>query len=189
MLRAVSFEEPNVSGAVVLDQTKVMEEIAGKDVVARALTKLPKEARDHYASLTPAGRVPAPWARQHIIEVATELGRTASDFQAQVVRMGVERTMKGLWRILLRFTSDHALVTRTPLLYKQTYDRGQMTSRIASPGRSELEVTGWDRIPRLELEGLACAIETVLRCAGRQDVKVVIHERARGAEFVATWKP
>ncbi|MCS6797456.1 MAG: hypothetical protein NZ898_02805 [Myxococcota bacterium] len=181
-------EEPNVSGAVVLDQTRVMEEIAGRDAVARALGRLPREAQEHYASLTPAGKIPAPWARQHIIEVARELDVSPSSLQAQVVRRGVERTLRGPWRLLLRFTSDEALVARTPLLYRQAYDRGRLTARITAPGRAELEVEGWDRIPRLELEGLACAIETVLRCAGRPDVQVVIEERPRGAFFVATWR-
>lgn len=65
----------------------------------------------------------------------------------------------------------------------------QLEARIERPGRADLSLSGWPGVPRTELVGLATGIETVLRCAGRSEVKVDWDRRPDGAAFVATWQP
>lgn len=180
--------QPRVSGAVLLDQIQVMEQLVGAERMSSALAALPDEVQAEIRTLMRVSWCSVESANALLEAVAAEAGRTPSAFQADVVRTGVERTFRSIWRIILRFTGDEALVRRTPLIYSKTYDSGQMDSRIARPGRAELELTGWLSPPQLDLEGLAVGIETVLRVAGRADARVAFDRRRDGAFFVATWR-
>jgi hypothetical protein len=121
--------------------------------------------------------------------VAREAGRDPLRFQAEVARVGVEKTLGTVWRVLLRLVTDEALVKRTPLLHSKTYDTGRMTARIAQPGRAEIALDDWPEVPEIDIIAIAAGVEAVLRAAGRREVRVR-HERTRsGAFYVATWLP
>lgn len=186
-----SGREPRVSGAVMLDQLRVMEDLLGREPIDAALADLPSEGRSQLEEARPLTWLDSKLCNQFIAEVGRRAGREPEELYVEVVRTGVERTLSTLWRIILRFTSDSALVKRTPLLYSKTYDVGEMVSRIDTPGRADVELRGWPtpRVPRLDVIGLACGIETVLRCAGRHDATVTWDTRPHGAIFVATWTP
>ncbi len=171
----------------MLDQIRIMEDLAGKDAMCAALEALPEEHRAELSNVMPVSWLSTDACNGYISAVAHRIGRQPEDLLVEIVQRGVERTMTGLWRIILKFTSDAALVKRTPLIYSKTYDVGAMTSRIEVPGRAEIDLDGWPGVPRMELIGLAKGIETVLRCAGRRDVSVRWERRPRGAFFQATW--
>lgn len=183
--------EPRVSGAVMLDQMRVMEEMAGPEALAASLATLPAEHRSDFEHIMPVSWIDSRASNDLIAAVARQLGRAPEEFQVEVVRVGVERTLSTLWRIILRFTSDAALVKRTPLLYSKTYDVGELVSRIDRPGRAALELRGWPspRVPNMDLIGLSTGIETVLRCAGRGDAVVQWDTQPHGAVFAAEWSP
>ena len=180
--------EPKTSGALFIDQLDVLREVVGKDTVDGALRNLPPATRDELAQV-----LPMTWMRTQLAEdvfnaIADAAGRERFGLHAQIVRMGVERTLKTLWRLILRFTTDAALVQRTPLIYSKTFDRGELTSRIAAPGRSELTLEGWPDISEMQIRGLAMGIETVLKVAGRKDVRMTWDRTSEGAFFVASWR-
>lgn len=171
----------------MLDQIRVMESMAGPEAMRSALAALVPDERSQFEHILPVSWLEAKASNNYIAAVARELGRHPEDFQVDVVRLGVERTLNTLWRVILRFTSDAALVKRTPLLYSKTYDVGELTSRIDQPGRADLELRGWPDVPRMDLIGLATGIETVLRCAGRKQIQISWERRPWGAAFAATW--
>lgn len=181
-------ETPRISGAPLLDQLRVMQELAGAERMAAAIASLPPRNREEITQLMPVSWCSVESANAIVEAVAREIGRTPSAFQAEVVRIGVERTFNSVWRVILRFTTDDALVRRTPLIYSKTYDRGRFTADIVRPGRAELLLSEWIDPPKLDLEGLSTGIETVLRVAGRKDVKVNWERRPDGAFFAATWR-
>ena len=183
--------EPRVSGQVMLDQIRVMEEVAGREALDAARATLPPEAQAELESILPVSWIDSGITNDYVYALARQLGRDPEKLQVEIVRRGVERTLTTLWRILLKFTSDEALVKRTPLLYSKTYDVGELVSRIEMPGRVDAELRGWPvpEVPRLDLIGLAMGIETVLRCAGRKDARVRFEARPHGAIFVGTWTP
>lgn len=178
---------PRTSAAPLLDQIDVLRELFGGSVVDEAIDSLPPTWREEIRTLTPLSWIDTEKAESVVYAVAARMGRDALQLHSEVVRMGVERTFRTLWRAILRFTSDAALVARTPLMYSKTFDHGSLTSRIESPGRAELSLTGWPDISDMQLNGLATGIETVLAVAGRRGVKVVYERRLDGALLVASW--
>jgi hypothetical protein len=90
--------------------------------------------------------------------------------------------------VLLRFTTDQAIVARTPVFYARSFNVGQLSTEMVQPGMARVRLTGWPDVPQLTTIGLMVGIETVLRVAGRADVKMGQHRTQHGAEFLATWR-
>lgn len=180
---------PRTSAALLIDQIGVLRELYGDELLDEAFADLPPAWGERLRSLTPVEWIETDVAESIVYAVAARAGRDVMQVHSEIVRIGVERTLRTLWRVLLRFTSDAALIARTPLIYQKTFDRGGLTSRIESPGRAELELEGWAGISDMQLNGLATGIETVLTVAGRRLVRVSYERRSTGAFLVASWIP
>jgi len=107
-------------------------------------------------------------ATEVTIRVGAAIGKRPEAFQAEVVRAGVERTVAGPWRVLLRMASDEALVKRTALIYSKTCDRGRLSAVSLGPGRVDLTLSEWPDAPDLALVALAAGVEAVLNSVGRK---------------------
>jgi hypothetical protein len=178
-----------IYGAIFLDQVVVMKMLAGEEAYERARQSLSEEMQRELAELLPISWIGNFTCNELMARVARELGRDTDDFVREVVRVGVEKTLITLWRVLLRFTTDNALVTRTPLLYSKTYDRGKLVAVIDEPGRARITLSEYPDPPHLELLCLATGIDTVLTCAGRKGVSTRWERTADGATLTATWRP
>ncbi len=186
----MAFDEtqPRANGTLLLDQLGVLRELHGDDVVDRAVGRLSPEIRRELDMILTTTWVPSEVPDTLHRYVAEELGRDPVDVRRELVRTALPRTFKTIWRVLLRFTSDQALVARAPLIYSKSFDRGQFVSRIDSPGVAQMRLAGWHSPPELELVGIATAVEVVLRLAGRRDPEVTWRRVPGGATFTATWK-
>jgi hypothetical protein len=114
-------------------------------------------------------------ATEVVVRVGAALGKRPEAFQAEVVRAGVERLFSGIWKVLLKFSSDEALIKRSALLYSKACDRGTMSAESLSPGHVKLTLSEWPEIPDLAIIALAAGIESVLHVVGRR--AVITHRR------------
>jgi hypothetical protein len=179
---------PRMSGALVLEHRRILIELAGPGRFEKVLTRLAPDVRREYDEISALSWPRVSTAEAIVYATAAELGRDPIELHEQIARAGVERTLNGLWRLLLRFTTDEALVARTPRIYARALNRGELRPRVIGPGRAEIEVHDWPDIPEFSLRGLRVAIETVLRLAGREDVQVIAERSARGPVFRAAWR-
>src|SRR4051812_38622110 len=122
--------QTQISGAVLLSARNVMVELAGAGAVARAVATLTPAARRDYEGLTPLSWIPVETGEAVLIAVAREMGRDPMTLMAEVTRRNLQQTFSTLWRLLLRVTSDEALIRRTPILYSKSYNRGELVSKI-----------------------------------------------------------
>src|SRR5690606_30243039 len=95
--------------------------------------------------------------------------------------------LKSIWRLLLRFTSDDAIIRRTPLFFARGLSRGQLAAQMTGRGRAEIRLTGWPGVSPMQLNGISAAIEAVLLCAGRRQVQVEAQRPLDGGRFEARW--
>jgi hypothetical protein len=173
----------------MLDQFKALEELYGRDVLDRAVMALSREQRVEYEELLPVSWCSIEMVGRVIEEVAKQAGETPSIVQERIVRIGVERALKTIWRVFLRLTSDEAIVKRAPILYSQSYDSGAFKAKLVGPGHAQMWLDGWADPPELELEGLATGISTFLDCAGRRDVRITWRRGPEGgAVFDVHWR-
>ena len=171
--------ETRIFGAVLLEQRKVLGEIAGAEVLERVIRELPEDQRTEYEGLSLLSWCRHTTATEVVVRVGHALGRRPEAFQAEVVRAGVERLFGGIWKVLLRLSSDEALIKRSALLYSKACDRGRLAAESVDPGHVKLTLTEWPDIPDLAIIALAAGIESVLRVVGRK--AVIKFERERDA--------
>ncbi len=181
--------EQRVSGTILIDQRRSMEDLVGARVVETAIHKLPPSVRQEYETLMPVSWCPLSIAHQVIDAVAQEAGKTDMlEFHKDLVNRGIERTLRGVWRTLLRLTSDEFLVTKTPLFYSKSYERGKLVSRFPGPGHAELELTGWPDVPTRDMEVIGVAVKRVLEMAGRKEVNYLARRTPDGAFYTLTFQ-
>ena len=180
--------EQRVSGTIMLDQRRSMDDLVGAKVVSSAIRKLPLSARQEYETLMPVSWCPLSIAHKVVDVVAMEAGKTdILEFHKAVVNRGIERTLRGVWRTLLRLTSDEFLVGKTPLLFSKSYERGSMTARFPGPGHAELELTGWPDVPTRDMEVIGVGVKRILEMAGRKEVTAVARRTSQGASYTVTF--
>ncbi len=182
-------EKPLLSGGILLNQIKVCTERFGQPLVDEGFQALTADEREQLRALLPVSWVRTELAEAAIEAIAKRTGRDPEVLFREVVTTTVERQFRTVWRAILHFTTDSALVSRTPIIYAKTYNAGAMISEIPQTGRAKILVTGWPSHHGRQMLGLSLGIGTVLRLAGRKHVDVTHSVRPGGAEFHATWKP
>lgn len=181
-------DEPSITGALVSTHLELLRGKFGSDAVSRCIDGLPPDMRSHLQGVIAAGWVPVRAYDTFYRTFAAKVGHDVAELHSDMSRQSVERTFRTLWRLLLRLTSDEALVSRTPLLYARAYTKGKLKSAIASPGLADLALEGWPDVPDIVLRGVRIAIETVLRLSGRGAVRIAVERAPDGASLRATWK-
>jgi hypothetical protein len=179
---------PCASGMAVLDMRWAIEKMLGPSILKLALERVTPAAREEYTHATPLSWVTYTTLAEVHDAVATVTRMNAMVLADKLARLTVERSFTTVWRIFLRFTSDEAIIVRTPAFYAKSRSVGYMASRILEPGRSESIVSGFPTIPDRDIVILAASIETVITLAGRKDVKSKGERTPDGARFITRWQ-
>jgi hypothetical protein len=179
---------PSASGISVLDLRAALEEIVGKDVVVNALASLPAETRRQFVEITALSWVPLAAITQVVDAIAVTARKNPERLIDEAVRRAVERTFKTVWRVMLRLTSDAALIARTPVVYARSRNIGRLTARVVSPGNAEVTLSDWPGVSARHVRTLGISIVTVVTMAGRKETSVTSSPTADGAMFHLTWR-
>lgn len=179
---------PSISGPLACGLRDVAAEVVGKEVVAAALERVPVEIRTRYETVTAIEWMPIEVMEAAFAAIAAELGTDVASLHERIATISVERTFRTVWRVLLRLTTDKALVSRTPGVFARSYNRGRLVADIPRPGFGEITLLDWPRVPAWPVRATRIGIATVLRLAGRSDVRVEVATTATGARYVATWR-
>ncbi|MFW6049916.1 MAG: hypothetical protein ACODAU_02010 [Myxococcota bacterium] len=176
-----------LAGSLVVDQRETLRVLLGDDGYGRVLDAVPREAREEYEQALGVSWVPTEVVDEVVRTAARYVGRPLLEFHSDLTRRNLERTLRGIWRVLLRFTSDQALIQRTPVFYRKSYDTGALEGSIPEPGHAVSTLRGYPGISDVQLTGLRVGIETVLSMAGRLDVRGRHRRTADGAVIDCFW--
>lgn len=176
-------------GSGVLARRRAHESKLGAAKVRQVLDTLDPELRLEFDGATSVS-----WVRIATVEavsdaMAAEAKRDPETWHDETVRLGTIETFKTVWRVMLRFTSDEALVMRAATMYSKTRNVGRLSARIPQPGRAELSLTGFPNMRPRWARAVAIGIEVVLSLTGRELAVVSSSVQADGAQFVARWRP
>jgi hypothetical protein len=184
----VSAEEPRMNGSIILEHRRVIVERFGIAVLNEAVASLSASQQQEFEEARPAS-----WIRISTIEafydaLSQRLDRRVADLHREVGRLATERTLKTLWRVFLHFTSDEALITRSPVLFSKSYNRGRVVATITRPGQGQCTLLDWPNVTDFPVRGLCNGITTVLTLAGRKNVNARVSGRTAESVVIAvTW--
>ncbi len=179
---------PSIAGTTVLALREGLADIVGPEVVARAIARLAPDLREEFETVTPVSWVEELRVAAMHDAVAREAGIDAELLFDQAVRRAAERSLKTVWRVLLHFTSDEALISRSQTLYARSRSVGQVSARLIAPGHAELTLRGRPNGPSRTIRALAISTEVLLRMTGRKQVVAHADERPGGGIVVVRWK-
>jgi hypothetical protein len=177
----------NVSGGLIADQRETLGNILGPEGYEVVMRSVPAEVRAAYEGAISVGWVPTDAVDSVVTAAAHHLGKPVLAFHAELTRRNMENTLGTIWRVLLRFTSDSALIQRTPLFYRKTFDVGSLEGDIPEPGHAVTTLRGYPDISDIHITGLRVGIESVLSAAGRQNVRGRQDRTADGAIIECWW--
>lgn len=180
--------EPSTSGIAVRDFRWALGRLVGEESVVAALASVSRSSRDLFVDAATHAWVPTSAINEVIDAVERQTGMHADEIVTRAARMSTERTLSTVWRVLLRITTDQAIIARTPLLWQRTRNIGSLAVTSHGEGVAVLELTGWPSMARRSALILSVNIETVLRCAGRQDVEVAWARTDSGARYHVSWR-
>lgn len=183
----MSGEAPSISGPLASGLREVVREMVGPEAVDMALSELPGDAKEHFRTFTTVEWVPIEVMEAAFAAIARHAGTDVATLHERVARISIERTMRSLWRVLLRFTTDKALISRTPVIFAKSYNRGRLIADIPAPGQGEIELLDWPDAPEWTLRATRIGVATVLGIAGRRDVEVRATRTSGGARYSARW--
>lgn len=163
---------PRVSATLILDQTELIASLHGREVVDQALAALDPADRFQLETLVRGGWCSVEAARHFKTAVAYEVGEKPLVFQRRIVRIGLERTLGGVWRVFLALISDARLSQGATLIYSRSFDRGQLRLVTLREHGCDLELLGWPEIDDFDLAGLTAGVEAAFSLAKRKNIEV-----------------
>jgi hypothetical protein len=137
--------------------------------------------------ITALSWVPVTTIARVIDEVAAVAGVDPEPMIDEAVRRAVERTFKTVWRVLLRFTSDEALIARTPGIYARSRNVGRLTARMLEPGIAELVLSDWPGVSTRHMRTLGVSMAQVAELSGRRDPCFAYTPTRDGAVYRLSW--
>ena len=179
---------PCTSGTSVLDLLASYKAIVGDDAVSATLATLPPPTRTALTEITAMSWVPVDELAKLIDAIADRVGRDREKLLDEAVRGATARTFATVWRVLLRFTSDEAILNRTPIFYSKSRNVGRLEAKMTGPNRSEVLLSGWPGVSARHVRTLAVSIETVIRLAGRATARVTWEPTPDGAKYSVNWR-
>src|SRR5688572_8654772 len=103
---------PSVAGTLIQGLLAVTREVVGTDKVQRGLATIAPSSRVALEHAMPGGWVPIAAVEEGFNAIARVSGKDVAALHGQIARISVERALTTVWRMLLRLTTDSALVSR-----------------------------------------------------------------------------
>jgi hypothetical protein len=177
-----------VAGTRLLAMRAVIVEQYGTAPIASALVNLAPDVRAEYEQMSSIA-----WVRSstdYLVHdaIAAVLGLEPLGFHERVLRAAMTRSFKTIWRILLRLTSDEALIARTAGIYRRTRNIGQMVVQGNARGRAEFVLTQYPGIGPRDVRSIGAGLEAVLVLTGRANARAAARESLDGATYTVTWR-
>jgi hypothetical protein len=126
-----------------------------------------RSLRASYDEATILSWVPQEAVREVTRRVAANLAMSPVELAERVVTDSVSSLCVGPWNILLRLTSDEALVSRAATIFQRAFDTGLIETRSIAEGEVELILRGWPAADEMDLASLSAGIRATLGSVGR----------------------
>jgi hypothetical protein len=180
---------PSSGGTTIQALRNALQDLVGDDVYQAAMGSLGSELREQFEPVSLLTWVPVDVIHIAVARIAEQAGRPFDELMDAAVEKAGEKTLRTAWRMLLRVTADRALVRRAPVLYSKWRNIGRLEVRDATTdGRVELHLVEWPGMDERSIRTLGITITTVMRLAGRKQIRVQSTPTQDGAKSTVTWQ-
>ncbi|HVU00152.1 MAG TPA: hypothetical protein VHE30_00320 [Polyangiaceae bacterium] len=176
-----------MSGAFVLRQREILREMFGAEVQAQVAAALSPDTSRAVLGAHGNEWVPVAAVEEFFVAAARATKTDVATLHERVGGLASERTIRTVWRVLMRLTSDAQLMSQVPVLYRKAWNRGTLTGRMVGTRDSTLELVSWPDVPEFTMRGVKIAVAQALALAGRRGAIVTYRRTPDGASFAVRW--
>jgi hypothetical protein len=176
-----------VSGVSLMHFRDAVAKLFGREVIVRGAARLAPEERAQLEALSAIGWVPVETLAHAVDAWAEAAGVSAEELTVRGVREATRQSFATVWRVLLRLTTDDALVARAPLLYARVRNAGTLGVTALGARDAQLALTGWRDSTERQLLSLAVSFETILELTGRPHARCTFKRTSDGGTFRLRW--
>ncbi len=151
-----------VRGMLVLSQRRLIERKLGHEAVQAGLRELTEAERVEYDNATILSWVPQNAVRTFTRAAAESAGMDPSTLVHDVVRESVEFVCRGPWKVMLKLTSDEALLRRSAMLFSRSFDQGELRISRISANQYRMAVSNWPEAEELDFISLEAGVRAIL---------------------------
>jgi hypothetical protein len=105
----------------------------------------------------------------------------------EITRRAAKHTFTTAWRMLVRLTSDDAIMKRVPAMYARGRNTGRLTSSMRAPGHALLDLTGWPEVPVRQIRVFGIRMQTIALVSGRREARIEFERTREGAHDELRW--
>jgi hypothetical protein len=178
---------PSVAGSILVANRAALSDLLGEKRLRDVLAADPMHR--FWGEVLAISWVELSVVEESLRAVARAVARDPFGLNGDITRLGTERSFQTVWRLLLRLTTDDALIARADVMYRRVFNVGKLEYERVGPGKAVLRLTEWDAPPAFHMHGLAVGIETMLRLSGRVGARVRYEAEGTQAIFRAQAKP
>lgn len=165
-----------------------LRKLAGNAAFDRALERMAPDEQQEIVHAQAISWVRMSTAAKLVDLVAAEASLPMEKLYDDAVRMGVDLTYNGVWKVLLRFATPEMLVKRSAMMYSKARSVGTLDAQMV-PGGANLELTKFPGATDRQVRSLALACARILELAGEKDVRFSLRLRPDGALMQLRWGP
>jgi hypothetical protein len=178
-MRAAPLAEPmpgtpmRVSGIVFHTQQAVLRTMVSDRQFEAAIDALAPEDRAYVRGAATLEWIPLTLVEALVTRIADQRSASVEATHRELVHETARRTLRGLWKLLARFTTTDMLISRIGTLWRRTYDRGEVSYERLEAGRhGRITIRGIDDASDYALRGVAFSIEAMVEHANGRAVRV-----------------
>ena len=177
----------SVSGLSMMNFRDAVSRQFGPSLAARGLERLDPTKRQQLETMTAVDWIPVETLASAVDAWADEANVSPEELTIRGVRESTRQSFATVWSVLLRLTTDEALVTRTNLIYARSRNVGKLTSELRGPRSARLVRTEWRNPTDRQHLSLAVAFETVMELTGRYHARCTFKRTSDGGIFQLQW--
>lgn len=160
--------------------------LAGGPAVDRAIARMAPDEQQEIIHAQAISWVRMATASKLVDVVADEARVPVEKLYDDAVKMGVDLTYGGVWKVLLRFATAEMLVKRSALLYSKARSVGALDAEMVVGG-ANLELKSFPGATDRQVRSLALASARLLEIAGERDVRWTMRMKSDGAFIQLRW--
>lgn len=179
--------EQCVAGGTLHGFAEALGELYGRPMVEAGLARLPLEERIQVEQAKAQLWVPIGILGRAVDAWAIASGVSDEELTVRGVRLSTRNTVNHLFRVLLRVTTDEALIARTQALYSRVRNVGTLSAQVRGPQSARLTLTGWRNGTDRQLLSFVVAVETLLELTGRPHARSKVRRTSDGGVMDLSW--
>jgi hypothetical protein len=178
----------NVKGTGPLAVYEFLKQRFGDTGLARLRAALSQEDQKIFDKpVLPVTWVDFGFYMRMIVAADKTLGKGDMKLVDEAARYNMNKTFRGVYKMMISFASPAFVIKRAPLVWRQWFDAGQMKVDILGPGHARATMSDFADMPPNHEFNLTPSIDEIIRISGGKNTQTTHPQCALKGAPACVW--